>query len=69
MNIPMVLADQHNADLLGCAGHPQVKTPRIDAFAAEGMRFANAYCQNPICTPSRTCIMIRPYCATARPGM
>jgi len=61
-NVLMVLADQHHAGLMGCAGHPQAITPRLDAFAAEGLRFDNAYCNNPICTPSRTCILSGQYC-------
>lgn len=61
-NILMILADQHHAGLLGCAGHPQVRTPHLDAFAAEGLRFTDAYCQNPICTPSRVSILSGQYC-------
>ncbi|MDP0496491.1 MAG: sulfatase-like hydrolase/transferase [Verrucomicrobiota bacterium JB024] len=62
MNVVMVLADQLNANWLGCAGHPQALTPRLDAFAATGMRFDSAYCQNPICTPSRVSILSGQYC-------
>lgn len=58
----MVLADQHHAGLMGCADHPQALTPQLDAFAATGMRFSNAYCQNPICTPSRVSILSGQYC-------
>lgn len=62
MNILLVLADQHNADWMGCAGHPQALTPNLDQLASEGMRFTRAYCQNPICTPSRTSILSSQYC-------
>ncbi len=62
MNVIMVLADQHHAGLMGCAGHDQVKTPHIDRFAKDGVRFTNAYCQNPICTPSRVSILSGQYC-------
>ena len=58
----MVLADQHHAGLLGCGGHPQVRTPHLDAFAASGVHFTSAYCQNPICTPSRVSILSGQYC-------
>lgn len=58
----MVLADQLNAQWMGCAGHPQALTPRLDAFAASAMRFEAAYCQNPICTPSRVSILSGQYC-------
>ena len=52
-NVIMVLADQHHAGLMGCAGHPLVKTPNLDALAARGTRFTNAYTNNPICVPAR----------------
>jgi choline-sulfatase/uncharacterized sulfatase len=61
-NVILVLADQHHADLLGCAGHTQALTPNLDAFAAEGVRFTQAYCQNPICTPSRVSWLSGQYC-------
>jgi arylsulfatase A-like enzyme len=52
-NVLFIFSDQHNARCLSSAGHPDVKTPVLDKLASEGMRFENAYCQNPICTPSR----------------
>ncbi len=52
-NILFVLSDQHNAKVLGCKGHPDVKTPNLDRLAEQGVRFENAIAQNPICTPSR----------------
>ncbi len=61
-NVLMVLADQHHAGLLGCVGHPQALTPRLDAFAAEAFRFDAAYCPNPVCTPSRTSILSGQHC-------
>lgn len=38
---------------MGCAGHPLVKTPHLDALAARGTRFSNAYTPSPICVPAR----------------
>ena len=38
---------------MSCAGHPLVKTPNMDALAARGVRFANAYTPSPICVPAR----------------
>jgi arylsulfatase len=52
-NILFILADQHNAKVLGHKGHPDVQTPNLDRMAAQGVRFDNAIAQNPICTPSR----------------
>ena len=52
-NVLFVMADQLRADYLGCAGHPTLRTPNIDALAARGVRFARAYCPAPICGPSR----------------
>ena len=61
-NVLMVLADQHHADLLGCAGHSQVLTPHLDRFAESGIRFTRAFTQNTICTPSRVSILSGQYC-------
>lgn len=56
-NVLFFHADQHNARVMGCAGHPDVKTPTLDRLAASGMLFARAYSQAGICTPSRTSLM------------
>lgn len=61
-NILFILSDQHNAKVTGCAGHPDVRTPHLDRMAAEGVRFANAITQNPICTPSRMSYLSGQYC-------
>ncbi len=52
-NILFIMCDQLRFDYLGCAGHPHIKTPHIDALAARGVRFDRAYVQSPICGPSR----------------
>ena len=52
-NLLIILSDQHNPRVMGCAGHPQVKTPNIDALAARGTRFSSAYTNCPICVPAR----------------
>ena len=41
-NLLFILSDEHNKKVLGCAGHPMVKTPNLDALAARGTRFTSA---------------------------
>ena len=53
MNVLFIMADQLRWDHLGCAGHPYLKTPHIDALAARGVRFANAFVTSGVCGPSR----------------
>jgi len=56
-NILFIAIDDLN-DWIGClGGHPQVKTPHMDALAARGTLFTNAHCQAPLCNPSRTSIL------------
>jgi len=52
-NVLFIMVDQLRWDHLGCAGHPFLQTPNIDALAARGVRFAQAYVQSGICGPSR----------------
>ena len=52
-NILFIMCDQLRADYLRCSGHPTIETKSIDWLASQGVRFANAYCQSPICGPSR----------------
>jgi arylsulfatase A-like enzyme len=56
-NILFIFSDQHRHDVMGCAGHPLVKTPNLDAIAARGVRFSRAWCQSPICQPSRASLI------------
>ncbi len=55
-NIVFILSDDQRNDTLGCAGHPVIQTPTIDSLAANGVRFANAYVNSPVCMASRACI-------------
>ena len=57
-NVLFISIDDLN-DWLGCyGGHPQVKTPHIDALATRGVTFTNAHCQAPICNPSRVSMLL-----------
>ena len=53
MNFLLLMDDEHTQKMLGCYGHPIVKTPNIDALASSGTRFENAYTNCPICVPAR----------------
>jgi choline-sulfatase len=52
-NMVIIMSDEHNRDWSGCYGHGQAQTPHLDALAERGTLFANAYCNSPICVPSR----------------
>ena len=56
-NILFLFSDQHHASVLGCAGNHVIRTPNLDRLAADGVRFDHAYCQNPLCVPSRASVL------------
>ena len=56
-NILVIITDQQQAGMMSCTGNPWVKTPAMDRLAATGVRFERAYCANPVCSPSRVCMM------------
>jgi arylsulfatase len=60
-NILVLLSDQHRADILGAAGHPVVQTPNLDDLASQGALFERAYCQGPLCVPSRVSLLTGRY--------
>jgi choline-sulfatase len=52
-NLLVIMSDEHQNLALGCAGHPFVKTPHLDALAKRGIRFTKGYTPSPICVPAR----------------
>lgn len=56
-NILVIMADQLAPHFTGCYGHRSAKTPNLDRLAARGMRFDAAYCNSPLCAPSRFSFM------------
>jgi choline-sulfatase len=60
-NVLILLSDEHNARIMGCAGSPIAHTPRLDQLAREGTRFTNAYTTSPICVPARASIATGEY--------
>src|SRR6187549_478771 len=56
-NILHIMSDDHSYPHLGCYGNPDIKTPNLDKFAAQGIRLDRAYVACPQCVPSRAAIM------------
>jgi arylsulfatase A-like enzyme len=60
-NLLFIYADQHRADVMGCAGNDVVVTPHLDRLAAEGVRFDHAWTESPICQPARASLLTGRY--------
>ncbi|MCI0684249.1 MAG: sulfatase-like hydrolase/transferase [Gemmataceae bacterium] len=56
-NFIIVLADDLGWGDLGCYGHPVIKTPNLDRFATQGMRFTQCYAASAVCSPSRSALL------------
>ena len=52
-NLLLIIADDHGGGTLGIEGDPRHATPSLDAMARQGILFERAYCNSPLCTPSR----------------
>ncbi|MFZ2004825.1 MAG: sulfatase-like hydrolase/transferase, partial [Stellaceae bacterium] len=60
-NVLFILSDEHSRRVLGCYGHQMIRTPNLDRLAANGIRFTDAYCNSPICVPSRASLATGQY--------
>jgi N-sulfoglucosamine sulfohydrolase len=56
-NVVLIVSDDHGLETLGCYGNPVIQTPNLDALAAEGVRFTNAFCTTASCSASRSVIL------------
>ena len=60
-NIIFILGDNHNAETMGCAGHPFIQTPGMDQLAGEGVLFESMFNTTSLCSPSRASILTGAY--------
>jgi arylsulfatase len=63
-NVLLLFSDQHNKNVMGFEGHPDVITPNLDKLAMESVVFDRAYCTTGICAPSRSSLMTGLYSRT-----
>ena len=56
-NIVFIITDNQSPWTLGCYGNEEILTPHVDRLARDGVRFANAFCSNPVCSPNRATLM------------
>ena len=65
-NILWICTDQQRYDTIRALGNPLARTPNLDAFIGEGVAFENAFCQSPVCAPSRASFLTGRYARTTR---
>jgi len=56
-NVVWICTDQQRYDTINKLGNPWIKTPNLNKLCERGVAFSRAYCQSPICTPSRASFM------------
>ena len=65
-NILWICTDQQRADTIPALGNPHIRTPVLDSLVRDGVALCNAYCQSPICSPSRASFMTGRYPSSIR---
>ncbi|SVD22674.1 uncharacterized protein METZ01_LOCUS375528, partial [marine metagenome] len=65
-NILWICTDQQRFDTIHSLGNSLINTPNIDALVSNGVAFTQAYCQSPVCTPSRASFLTGRYPRTTR---
>lgn len=65
-NILWLCTDQQRYDTVRALGNSKINTPNIDRLIGEGVAFERAYCQSPVCTPSRASFLTGRYARTSR---
>ena len=65
-NILWICTDQQRYDTIHALGNSLINTPNLDALVAQGAAFTRAYCQSPVCTPSRASFLTGRYPRTTR---
>lgn len=60
-NFLVIMSDQHNPHVMGCAGDEVARTPHLDDLAQRGVLFESCYCPSPLCVPSRMSFMTSRY--------
>lgn len=60
-NVIIIMSDEHNPKVMGCAGHPIISTPNLDSLARRGTRFRSAYTTSPVCVPARAAFAVGKY--------
>ena len=65
-NILWICTDQQRYDTIGAGGNAHVRTPRLDRLWRDGTAWTHAFCQSPICTPSRASFLTGTYPSTCQ---